>query len=314
MIPTFNSEGDVVKENSIYYQVAFISNTDSGNVDLLIDTTNNALKLVARRNGITDYDVYKKLENELSHKDTFYLNYVHTDDSGDIIGAESNSIFKNEYQPFKLSLIDDLDGIYLAMYRADPNERVDISKLYYANLCKRLDDEYTIINLNKENSTFKLADRNGEPVNLINFLNRNIQNNFKAEISLYTPVKAYYITAPFTLGDLMYNKTIWAYTITNDTNMSSSIELCRATNNIDYEKMISLAKLTPIKGFDTEEMSFNKIDFERIVIPKKITFVRPILVPFICFGFRSNDNENAILCAIQIVYTKNEISVGKGFN
>ena len=62
----------------------------------------------------------------------------------------------------------------------------------------------------------------------------------------------------------------------------------------------------------TRRLKILKINFGKSVIPYKYTFIRPLLVPFICFGFKNNENSNAILCAMQINYSKPSLSFGKG--
>ena len=149
-------------------------------------------------------------------------------------------------------------------------------------------------------------------VDIVRYGDQDTLHALSGEISKYSNVKAYYVSAPFTLGDLMYNKTVRSWTLTNDTKMDSYLEVCEATNDIDFEEMKKVVALNITHGYNLNKFAFNKINFGKSVIPYKYTFIRPLLVPFICFGFKNNENSNAVLCAMQINYSKPSLSFGKG--
>lgn len=298
----------------MYYQVATMSNTKTGNVDIYIDNENNLLEIIGHINSKTDNERLDKINNLVGDKKIYYIN--HFEGTNDILGSGTTY-----YKQYKLKYIEDApsDRDCFKLVEADTDTEVDLSRLYQATLCLRLDGDYKITDVDYENYTFKLLE-NDETLNIVQYGTQNLYKQFKAEIKEFTNVKAYYITAPFTMGNLMYNKTIWGWTLTNDTDIPSSIEVCQALNTEDFEKMAKVSDNVNIvmnvnqqqKGYDLDDLSFRDMDFDKYVIPHKYTFYRPLNVPFICFGFRNNDGTNAVLSTMQIVYTVPMGSVGRG--
>lgn len=283
----------------MYYQLATINNVNS-NCDLYIDVMKNTLEIV----GQNDYDRISILRNMLNEKTNYYLNEI---------SAETNSLVSNYYRKYKLKpyLVDDVSrGEMFNLIDVATGEEVDLKKLFRATLCAKLDGESLIQNIYKEKAQFKLFNEYGE-INLVRYSNQSVKKAFKAEIKCYSNVKAYYITAPFTLGNLMYDKTIWGWTLTNDTNIKSYVEVCQALNDLDIENMRSLVGIYKSDfGFDLNKVDFEGLNFEKYIIPHKYTFYRPLRVPFICFGFRNYEGTNCVLSSMQIIYTVPIGSVG----
>ena len=314
----YDKENNIDYTSCLFYQIASINNSqtaNNGNVDLFVNTEYNALEVIALRNGEFDSEVYAILINKIDDNILYFLNYYNNGNNDYSIGADSGSVFKSLYHPYYLRLVEDTpnaSGLCFAIYDSETNERLNVRELYQANLVACLDKEYQITDVDKENATFKLLDQNEFKVDIVRYGDQNTLHQVSGELAIYENVKSYYISAPFTLGDLMYNKTIWAWTLTNDTNFDSYIEVCQATNNIDYENMSKLVALNVANGHDFTKFSFNKINFNKNAVPYKYTFIRPVLVPFICFGFKNNENSNAVLCSMQINYSKPSLSFGKG--
>lgn len=315
--PKYDGEGNIDYTSCLFYQIAYINNSkaaNNGNIDLFVNTEYNAIEIVALRNGEFDTDLYETLVNKIDENIDYFLNYSNNGNNDYSIGASSNSIFKSLYTPYRLKLVEDTyntDNLCFAIYDKDGN-RLDVRELYYANLVACLDKEYKITEIDREEDTFRVLDQNEMKVDIVRYGDQDTLHALSGEISKYSNVKAYYVSAPFTLGDLMYNKTVWSWTLTNDTKMDSYLEVCEATNDIDFEEMKKVVALNITHGYDLNKFAFNKINFGKSVIPYKYTFIRPLLVPFICFGFKNNENSNAVLCAMQINYSKPSLSFGKG--
>lgn len=281
----------------MYYQVATIGNMRSGTVDLFVDSERNCLEVVGMVKSTIDYNRVTQLLNIIKENKFYYLN--------DISCAHGSEI-GIYYKKYKFKLVENNQvgkGESFYLVDAETDIAMDLSELYRASLCMRLDEEYLVKEIDYSKRTFKLYNDYG-CINLVRYGNQDITKSFKAEIKQYENVKAYYITAPITMGNLMYNKTIWGWTLTNDSNIPSSIEVCQATNDVDFEKMTKLVDLKKTDyGHSFESFNFENVDFSKYTIPHKYTFYRPLTVPFICFGFRNNDGDNAVLCSMQIVYT-----------
>lgn len=295
----------------MYHQVALINNVKSGSTDLYINSEKNALEIVGLSNSKADYEKIAKLKNLLNDKTIYYLNHYENEND---ISCESMSILGTYYKKYRLETRKNDDINCEEMFYLidiESGKAVNLRELYRASLCVRLDGEYSIQNINKDNCSFTLADSSGR-INLIRYSNQDISKNFKAEIKKYSNVKAYYITAPFTKGNLMYDMTIWGWTLTSDTNIPNSIEVCQATNDVDFDEMVKLVDLQKNDfGHSLDNMNLGNLSFDKFVIPHKYTFYRPLKVPFICFGFRNNDNSNCILGLMQVIYTIPMSSIGR---
>lgn len=299
-------------ESYLYYKIANLNNVKINNVEVYVNRDSSCLQIVGLNNNEEDYEKCSLIYSQLNEKDLFYLN--HTDnDSSIVIDYSHNDANENLAKYGKAYRIKhtDLATFSFVLIDNETNEVVNTNSLARATLVKRVDFSCKIKDINKENSSFKLANDNKE-LNFVQYGKQNYLFSFKAIIKEFNNVKAYYITAPFTMGNLLYNKTIWGWTLTNDTNIPSSIEVCQATNDKELDDMISLVDFGKndygfsFSNFDTKSMSFDKY-----VVPHKYTFYRPILTSFICFAFRNNDGNNAVLSSLQVIYTVPSTGIGK---
>jgi hypothetical protein len=187
----------------------------------------------------------------------------------------------------------------------DENGNVQpISDIYNAMICMRIDEELEMTDIDVYNGTFKLLS-DGEVVNIVLYNNQTLITPFKGEIIEYKNVEAFYITKPYDMGKLEYTKTIWSFTLTNDTNIPSEIELCYSTNKIPYENVKTLAKISKdALGFDIDTFNFNKVDFDKNIVPRTYTHKRVLShVKFLCFGIRNVSDTNGVLSSMAITYT-----------
>ena len=159
-------------------------------------------------------------------------------------------------------------------------------------------------NIDKENGSFQLLD-NGKVINIVQYNQQSLIKAFKGEIIEYRNVEAFYITKPYDMGTLEYYKTVWSFTLTNDTSIPSEVELCYANNKIPYENMKTLAKISKdALGFDINTFNFEKVDFDKNIVPRTYTHKRVLpRVKFLCFGLRNTSDTNAILSSMTITYT-----------
>lgn len=306
----------VSKENDynsyMYNQVAVINNVKNGTFDLYLDKTLNALEVVGLVESKLDQDVYNALIKQLSTKRIYYLN--RREEENEIVDTNPSSPLKVYGRAYKLKLLDDFHmgkGLLFKLIDAETEEELSLQTLSRAALVERMSETYKIVDIDYDNSRFKLRDNREQTLNIVRYAAQSMTKNFKAEISKYRNVRAYYITAPHTMGDLMHNKTIWGWTLTNDTQIKSAIEICQATNDIHLEEMATIVDFNRRDyGLNLENFNVANINFDKYTIPHKYTFYRPLNVPFISFGFRNNDSSNAVLSSMQIIYTIPFASIG----
>lgn len=308
---TFSMIADTL-QLSLFRKVASIGNAEAPNLDILIDYDSNTLKIVALdSNGIFNASRYQVLEEELSRACKFYLN--HADGLSAIEGISSSPVTEY-FRSYTLEATDDSDDEF-KLIDSDGNE-VELSRtvtsgghtskasvLVSATLCRVLDGEYDVCDLDKTDCSFCLKD-NGRILDIVRYGNQNLAaQSFSSEIHKHTPVSAYFIAAPAVLGSISYRKTIWSWTL-SAFREANDLEVCEATNEENLEQMrtMAFADSVPI-GNSFKHFSFEKVDFGKYVVPRKYTYIRPLVVPFIAFGFKSNKSENSILTATSIVYT-----------
>lgn len=179
-----------------------------------------------------------------------------------------------------------------------------------------LQGEWKAGDFNVDKCSFSLFYPDGGKVNLEGNI---IGASYTSELHKHTPVYAYYITAPFTGGSLSYRKTLWAWTLTDDTGLENQIEIGVATNMIDFDDMSRVALKTiyvdsidsPVKGMSYVSYDFGSVDFRKAIVPEKYTYYRPVSVPLVCFAFRSSEPKNSILNALSLLYTIPEQGFGR---
>lgn len=296
----------------MYYSIGNISNVKSGNLDFYVNLTHNALELLCLRNGVEDYDEQKRFSSFIREGKNVYLNHIQSESMiGCAVGSDLATYYRKYY--LKRYVPDSLHegGDLYKLYDAETNTEVTMSELYRAVLCYRLDEEYDVVEIDKTNYSFKLH-LEGEELDLVRYADQLYTRAFQAEIKSYEPVPAFYITKPYTLGDLNYFKTIWQYTLTNDTNIPSELELTYASNKIPYESTKTLAKISVDKfSFSLDSFDFRKVDFDKNVTPR--TYTNSRILPrqkFICFGFRNYNNTNSVLSSMSIIYSIPHASYG----
>ena len=299
-------------QKTLFRKVASIAYGESADVDLTIDFASNALKIVALdSNGYYDAERAQVLAEELAYEGKFYLNYA---DGKSAIDAIVGSQLADYYRAYTLVPTDEANDTY-KMIDANGNE-VELSRLVTyegqtsrvavlnsANLCRALDEEYEVYALDKENCCFKLR-HNGREVDVIRYGDQNLAAaSFVSELHKHTPVYSYFIAAPAVLGDLSHRKTIWAWTLSSFKE-PNDLQVCQATNeqNLEDMKALAFADNVPI-GYNLKKFGFATIDFEKSAVPRKFTYIRPISVPFVAFGFKSEKAVNSILTVTSIVYT-----------
>ena len=273
--------------SSLFRKVAHAAFQEANSLDLLIDRENNAVKIVALdSDGHRDADRYMVLLEELAYGGWFYLNGT------------------DEYDRFRLAISDDYEDEYKIIDEdGDEYDMTEWPDNGQFDLCRVLDGEYVITDLDKTNHTFKIRE-NGRVLDIIQYSVQSIITmSFASEIHIHKPVKSYFIAAPAPLGDISYRKTIWAWTL-SAFKEANDLQVCQATNeeNLEDMKALAFADSVPI-GLSLHRLSFENLDFGKSTVPRKYTYFRPLSVPFVSFGFKSDKDANSILTATSIVYT-----------
>ena len=289
----------------IYYSLGSIRNDRTLDCDFYVNNSDNrnVIELVCNRNGLTDVKVRELLLKRISELDPVYLNKIDSTES-DIV-CQSGSIFEKAHgKKFYLREYTGEADKHLYQLIDENGDVMPVKELYRARLCMRITRETEMANIDVKNGTFQLK-MDGEIIDIVQYSSQSLVTAFRGEIIEYSNVEAFYITKPYVMGNLEYLKTIWSFTLTNDTNIPSELELCYATNKIPYEAMKTLASISKdTLGFDISNFNFSKVDFDKNIVPRTYTHKRILSgVKFVCFGFRNYKDSNSVLSSMTVTYT-----------
>lgn len=293
---------DADYKQKVFYKVALLnSDATDENANIYIDNTNNWLEV--KDNTIllenTDYYLDGYIEADISSSQTNLHNCI-----GKKFRVKQTSVDGLEH------------GDRFHLYKVENNEetQVDIVAFFNARLCCCIEDEEVEVSYyhKKESSsssefnTITLS-KDGNVIELVRYGDQLDEHLFKSEIRNRKNVEAFYITAPFILGSLDYFKTIWSYTLTNDSGIPSEIEISYASNKIplvDIKKMSYISLTKEAIGISLNDLNYHKVDFDKLVVPRTYTFNRVLArQKFICFAFRNYNDTNAVLSAMSITYS-----------
>lgn len=126
-----------------------------------------------------------------------------------------------------------------------------------------------------------------------------------------TPVKSYYITAPFTAGTLQYRKTIFSYTYYNDYGIDNDVQLSVLNDSKQFDDMMSARKVG-------SEYSYSDFDYDYTILNKSImpttfTCYMPIVCDFWCGYLMSDKPVNSYLSGMEISYIVQGPSYAESF-
>ncbi len=284
-------------EGRLSYKVGSWSTTDSNNLDFLVTGTGSTVKvkLVSKTSGALDSEKRNWILLQIKEGKPIYFKDRSYSDNG-LAGSAG---LTTTGTPFYLKETDDADHSY-TLHKED-GTAVNPTLLTSATVLMAVEEDVKMVNIDASTGKFKLQ-KDGETLDLENI---GTSVAFSGEIIEYKPVDAYYVTKPFSMGGLEYLKTIWSFTITNDSNEPSDLEICLASNKIPNADLKSLGRISADKfGVDFSNFNFAKVDFDKNVVPRTYTSKRIVSgVKFACFAFRSTGDSNSVLSSMSVIYT-----------
>lgn len=285
----------------MYQQIATISSVESEKPMFLVSSDSPNLRLM-----IEDEEELRKWLNLTQEDKDIYFNDIQ------IIDVSNKSIMYNKKYKLVRYYDDEksLDYIYYQVLDENSNP-VDVRNIFKATICYKLDEEYKIYDIDLEQSSFKLK-YNDYEVDIVRYNAQSNTMNVTAVIKEYEDVECYYITKPYDFGTLNYNKTIYGWTLTNDTGIPSWLEVTYTNNKIPYNSTKTLMNISVDKlSVDFNVLDFNKVDLEKNIVPRVNANYRILPnVNFICFGFRNKGNTNSVLSKMTITYTVSSPAYG----
>ena len=121
------------------------------------------------------------------------------------------------------------------------------------------------------------------------------------------PVVAYYLTKPFNFGTSMYEKTIWGFTVINDTGLGSDTGLSYVSNREERDIQSQISS----NGIDLNEYNYDHFSFANDNLPHMYTRYKVISrVSFIRFAFKNNESTNMVLTELTLLYSVSRLTRG----
>lgn len=213
-----------------------------------------------------------------------------------------------EDTPYKLVKSNDDPFDYKFKLVDENGEDSDLSSIEYFRLSFIVNDlEKTHITQVEDYGTsgakqFKLIGDHDKILDLIHYAERD--DRYSGVITKEDNVEAFYVTAPYSMGTIAYTKTIWQWTIANDTELASYMDVGYLTSRLqgDYEFVIKSASGSNQVNFNG--FSFDKVQFTSDKLPHIYNKFRTLPnVGFIRFLFRNNENTNLVLTTLTVTYT-----------
>ena len=159
--------------NHIFYQIAKMNNVKKADTDLYIDEANNRIEIVGMVNGVENSDRKLYIINKIRENDVYYLNYLFG--STIKIDADATSPFTNFGDKYKFVYVENPTGNdYFTIQKGIVDNGiltfvdVETNGLNNAGLCKRLDHDCDISDIDHDNNLFKLK-LDGEYLDLVKY-------------------------------------------------------------------------------------------------------------------------------------------------
>lgn len=149
---------------------------------------------------------------------------------------------------------------------------------------------------------FKLIGDHDQVLDLINYNNESY--SYAGVITNEDNVKAYFETAPYAMGSIVSLKTIWSWTIVNDTALAGYMDVGFFASRKQGDYDIAVKSVPNSNGFDFSKYSFATVEFLNRKLPA--TYGRTRTVPsvaYIRYLFKNFEDSNIVLTTLNVVYT-----------
>jgi len=267
----------------------------------LIDDVNNTIE-IKKYNSNNEYDAVETSKAN----DLFLLDrYVYVD-LIDGVSINKAPIPNTPYRLVKASneLFD--NKYYLVDIKT--NERANLSQTKELRISFIISDlEITkITNISSQGTgkKFQLLGDHDRILDLITY--NNYSGSYKGVITKQDNVKAFYITKPYDMQTILYEKTVWQWAIVNDTELASYMDIGYLTSRKqgDYSLVIKSASGARAYSYDDSKFSFDKIQFTSDKLPHIYNRYRVLPgVGFIRFLFKNFEESNIVLDQLSLIYT-----------
>ena len=157
--------------------------------------------------------------------------------------------------------------------------------------------------------SFSLLGDHSQTLDLVYYNNQ--LGYYSGVVTTENKVQSFYVTAPYSMGTISSVKTIWAWVITNDTNLASYMDVGYISSRRQggFETIVKSSPASRDLNFANFE--FSKVSFLNDSLPHVYTKYRTLAsVNFIRFAFKNEEDSNIALTAMDVIYTVSGLAKG----
>jgi hypothetical protein len=120
-------------------------------------------------------------------------------------------------------------------------------------------------------------------------------------------IEAYYRTKPYNMGTTLYEKTVWSWSIVNDSGVASSTDVGYITSR----KQKGFNLVMDSNEFETTGFDFSKVQFTNNEAPYVYVKNRILAnITFIEFVFKNDSDSNMVLSQFSLLYSQSQFTRG----
>ena len=268
----------------------------------VINRTDNSVEIKPyNTSGVVDTIKQSRINDTLVLSRNIYIDAITKESS-----ASNEPLVNTTYKLVKVNKNSPFDYKYY-LYDSSGNkcnfENILTMRLSY--ILNEIQD-IKIFDIREEGNgkSFQLKDSFKNVLDLIDYNNQNNNLTFSAVITKPKVISSYFITKPYDFGTILYEKTIWQWAITNDTELASYMDVGYLTNvkQADYSMVVKTTSGST--KFSLDEFNFDKIQFTSDKLPHIFNRFKVLSnIGFIRFIFRNNENSNIVLDKLSLIYT-----------
>lgn len=139
-------------------------------------------------------------------------------------------------------------------------------------------------------------------LDLINYYGRN--GTYQGVITDHVNVESYFVTKPFNLNHDLYQKSIYMWSIINDSQIASAMSVGYIASRKYADFKIAVKEIGGARQLSFENFNFEKIHFSNDKLPHIYNRYRTLSnVGFIRFIFKNDEGTRMVLSKLDIIYS-----------
>ena len=215
----------------------------------------------------------------------------------------------NDY--YFIKMIENDYGLYYAFTLIDSDGNKIIPGASEISICFDTKDQVFIGDaVTGDPNSFYIVDTFDYNVDLININYQNVSTLYSyGIITDEKTVEAFYETKPYDLGSNVYEKTIWMYSILNDSNLRSFTNLgyLASRKQSTYAQLNGTNLARGTRNLDFSDFNFSTVSFLNDGLPH--IYIKYKVIPYVSFirwTFNNYSDTNMVISKMSLIYSISE--------